>query len=141
CKNYPDGCDYFMWKDTDNINNPSDRYNNNSNTGNRYNANNNSNINNRYNTNDNSNISNRYNGNKYNNNNNNHTGNRYNNTNNHINTTNNRRYVNNDSIDDDIKCNCGYTPKLLISKTEKNNGREFYKCNREYKPCNYFQWK
>ncbi|OAG31629.1 DNA topoisomerase III [Nematocida displodere] len=44
-------------------------------------------------------------------------------------------------LDDDVKCTCGTAAKLLVSKTERNNNRSFFKCNKSYKPCTFFKWQ
>ncbi|KRH91733.1 DNA topoisomerase III alpha, partial [Pseudoloma neurophilia] len=40
----------------------------------------------------------------------------------------------------EIKCQCGDITRKMVSNTEKNKARAFYKCNRRYKPCNFFLW-
>ncbi|KAI5186314.1 DNA topoisomerase III [Nematocida homosporus] len=45
------------------------------------------------------------------------------------------------STDHEVKCHCGADAKLLTSNTEKNKNREFFKCNKSYKPCPFFVWR
>ncbi|KAI5167042.1 DNA topoisomerase III [Nematocida sp. AWRm78] len=44
-------------------------------------------------------------------------------------------------IKDSIKCDCGASAIYLLSKTEKNKNRGFFKCNKNYKPCTFFKWE
>ncbi|KAI5131494.1 hypothetical protein NEPAR08_2478, partial [Nematocida parisii] len=44
-------------------------------------------------------------------------------------------------VKDSIKCECGASAIYLLSKTEKNKNRGFFKCNKNYKPCTFFKWE
>lgn len=39
------------------------------------------------------------------------------------------------------KCDCGYDTIRKVAKTEANEGRVFYCCNKNYKRCNFFKWE
>ncbi|WUR03316.1 DNA topoisomerase 3 [Vairimorpha necatrix] len=41
---------------------------------------------------------------------------------------------------EEIKCKCNFAPKILMSFTENNKNRKFFKCKKSYKPCNFFKW-
>ena len=40
----------------------------------------------------------------------------------------------------DLKCHCDFTPRMKLSRSEKNPGRVFLSCCKKTKPCGYFQW-
>ena len=40
----------------------------------------------------------------------------------------------------DLKCHCDYTPRMKLSRTDKNYGRVFLTCFKKNAPCAYFQW-
>ena len=39
-----------------------------------------------------------------------------------------------------LKCDCNYTPRMKLSRSDKNFGRVFLTCFKKTKPCRYFQW-
>ena len=41
---------------------------------------------------------------------------------------------------ENVKCNCNFEPKILMSFTEANKNRKFFKCKKAYKPCKFFKW-
>ena len=43
----------------------------------------------------------------------------------------------------ELKCNCGFVPKMKLSRTAKNYNKVFFSCGSfltHAKPCGYFQW-
>ena len=40
----------------------------------------------------------------------------------------------------DLKCHCHFTPRMKLSRTQKNPGRVFLTCFKRDRPCAYFQW-
>ena len=40
----------------------------------------------------------------------------------------------------DLKCHCDYTPRMKLSRSDKNYGRVFLTCFKKNAPCAYFQW-
>ena len=40
----------------------------------------------------------------------------------------------------DLKCHCDYTPRMKLSRSDKNYGRVFLTCFKKNAPCSYFQW-
>ncbi|KAJ0177307.1 hypothetical protein K1T71_007316 [Dendrolimus kikuchii] len=49
---------------------------------------------------------------------------------------------NNDTNDNDVKCNCGLpSKKVTVHKEGPNKGREFYGCSKDFNSrCTFFQW-
>ena len=43
-------------------------------------------------------------------------------------------------FDGTLKCHCDFTPRMRMSRTEKNPGRVFLSCFKKSNPCCYFQW-
>ena len=43
-------------------------------------------------------------------------------------------------FDGTLKCHCEYTPRMKLSRSEKNPGRVFLTCFKKNDPCCYFQW-
>ena len=43
-------------------------------------------------------------------------------------------------FDGTLKCHCEYTPRMKLSRSEKNPGRVFLSCFKKTDPCCYFQW-
>ena len=41
----------------------------------------------------------------------------------------------------DLKCHCDYTPRMKLSRSEKNYGRVYLTCFKKNAPCSYFQWE
>ena len=39
-----------------------------------------------------------------------------------------------------LRCECGFTPRMKLSRSEKNNGRVFLTCFKKEEACGYFQW-
>lgn len=39
-----------------------------------------------------------------------------------------------------LKCECNFTPRMKLSRSEKNFGRVFLTCFKKNNPCRYFQW-
>ena len=39
-----------------------------------------------------------------------------------------------------LKCYCDFTPRMKLSRSEKNYERVFLTCFKKKDPCNYFQW-
>ena len=39
-----------------------------------------------------------------------------------------------------LRCECGFTPRMKLSRSEKNNGRVFLTCFKKDGACGYFQW-
>ena len=43
----------------------------------------------------------------------------------------------------ELKCRCGFVPKMKLSRTAKNYNKVFFSCGSfltHAKPCGYFQW-
>ena len=40
----------------------------------------------------------------------------------------------------DLKCHCDYTPRMKLSRSDKNYGRVFLTCFKKNATCAYFQW-
>ena len=43
----------------------------------------------------------------------------------------------------ELKCKCGFVPKMKLSRTAKNYNKVFFSCGSfltHAKPCGYFQW-
>lgn len=40
-----------------------------------------------------------------------------------------------------IKCQCNDNVRAMVSTSDKNWNRVYFKCNRRYKPCNFFKWE
>ena len=43
----------------------------------------------------------------------------------------------------ELKCKCGFVPKMKLSRTSKNHNKVFFSCGSfltHAKPCGYFQW-
>ena len=43
-------------------------------------------------------------------------------------------------FDGTLKCHCEYTPRMKLSRSQKNPGRVFLSCFKKTDPCCYFQW-
>ena len=43
-------------------------------------------------------------------------------------------------FDGTLKCHCEFTPRMKLSRSEKNPGRVFLTCFKKNDPCCYFQW-